>query len=125
MPSFAEEMQQVATELLTEFDERPVSNKIQLIKNNSSVWNETLAEDVITEGATITLTGVATPYSQSMVNGTTIQAGDIKLTITSATEPLAQDKISLDGVQYSIVSISPFAYTGKQTTIAYALQVRR
>ena len=123
--TFATDMQQVATELLTEFDERPADGKIQLIKNSSAVWDEILAEDVITEGATIDLVGVAVPYSQSMVDGTTIQTGDIKLTVTLATEPLAQDKIILDGVEHSIVSITPFAYTGKPLTIAYAIQIRR
>ena len=123
--SFSEDMQQVATELLTEFDERPVGGKIQLVKNSAAVWNPVLAEDVITPGATIDLTGVAVPYSQSMINGTTIQTGDIKLTITNGVEPEQQDKILLDGVQYSIMPISHFAYTGKDLTIAYAIQIRR
>jgi hypothetical protein len=123
--TFATDMQQVATELLTEFDERPVGGKIQLQKNSSAVWDEILAEDVITPVALIDLTGVAVPYSQSLVNDTTIQSGDIKLTVTMATEPLAQDKVILDGVEHSIVSINPFAYTGKPLTIAYAIQIRR
>ena len=123
--SFATDMQDVATELLTEFDERPAGSKIQLQKNSSSVWDEILAEDVITPGALIDLTGVAVPYSQGMVDGTTIQSGDIKLTVTLATEPFAQDKILLDGVEYSIVTIVPFAFTGKPLTIAYAIQIRR
>ena len=123
--TFATDMQQVATELLTEFDERPVGGKIQLVKNSEAVWDPILAEYVITQGATIDLTGVAVPYSQSMIDGTTIQSGDIKLTVTLAAEPLAQDKILLDGVQHSIVSIVPFAYTGKDLTIAYAIQIRR
>ena len=123
--SFATDMQDVATELLTEFDERPVGGKIQLQKNSSSVWNEILAEDVITPGALIDLTGVAVPYSQGMVDGTTIQSGDIKLTITNGAEPLAQDKVIIDSVEHSIVNLLPFSYTGKDLTIAYAIQLRR
>lgn len=118
-------MQVVADKLLNKFDERGSGNKIQLKKNSSAVWDEVLGEDVITSGALIDLTGVATPYLQGMVDGTAIQSGDIKLTITSTVEPLAQDKILLDGIEYSIVSIQPFAYTGKDKTIAYAIQVRR
>ena len=122
---FASEMADVATDLLTEFDERPVGGKIQMQKNSSAVWDKTLAEDVVTPGALIDLTGVAVPYSQGMVDGTAIQSGDIKLTVTSAVEPLAQYKVILDGVQHSIVSITPFVYTGKDQTIAYSIQIRR
>ena len=123
--SFATDMQDVASELLAEFDERRASDKIQLKKNSSAVWDPILAEDVITQGATIDLTGVAVPYSQGLVDGTTIQSGDIKLTVTMATEPLAQDKVILDGAEHSIISIVPFAFTGKPLTIAYAIQIRR
>ena len=123
--SFAADMAQVATDLLGEFDERPVSDKIQLKRNSVAVWDPTLVEDVITPGATIDLTGVAVPYSQGLVDGTTIQSGDIKLTVTMATEPLAQDKVILDGAEHSIISIVPFAFTGKPLTIAYAIQIRR
>ena len=123
--SFATDMQQVATELLTEFDERPVGAKIQLQKNSVAVWDPALAEDVITKGALVNLTGVAVPYSQGLVDGTVIQSGDIKLTVTMDSEPLAQDKVILDGVEYSIISIKPFSYTGKGLTIAYSIQIRR
>ena len=123
--TFATDMQQVATELLTEFDERPVGGKIQLQKNSVAVWDPVLAEDVITPGALIDLTGVAVPYSQGLVDGTAIQSGDIKLTVTNGVEPEQQDKIILDGVEYSIMPIQPFAYTGKSLTIAYAIQIRR
>lgn len=122
---FASDMADVATDLLTEFDERPTDSKIMLHSSNTSVWNPTLAEDVITAGAIVSLTGVASVYNSNLVDGSTIQSGDIKLTITSAVEPLAQDKIVLDDVQYSIVSITPLAYTGKDKTIAYIIQLRR
>lgn len=122
---FASDMSDVATDLLNEFDERTGDNKIILQRNSTSVWNETIAEEVITAGEKIPLTGVAVPYSQSMIDGTTIQSGDIKLTITNGVEPHQQDKIILDGVQYSIMPIKPFAYTGKDQTIAYAIQLRR
>jgi hypothetical protein len=120
--SFASDMAGVATDLLNEFDER--TNKILLKKNSVAVWDSEIAENVITEGATVELTGVATPYDQAMVDGNTIQTGDIKLTITNSVEPSAQDKIEVDGVEYSIVAITPFAYTGKNKTIAYAVHIR-
>ena len=122
---FAAEMSQVATDLLTEFDERSDDNKIKLKRNSVAVWDPVIAENVITPGDVIALTGVAVPYNQGMVDGTTIQAGDIKLTVTNLVEPNQQDKIEVDGVEHSIISIMPFAYTGKDQTIAYAIQLRR
>ena len=123
--SFAVKMQGVADKLLSKFDERPVGDKIQLRRKSDPVWDEDLAENIITPGATIDLVGVATPYDQTLVNGTTIQSGDVKLTVTMANEPDAQDKILLDDYEYSIVDIKPFAYTGTALTIAYAIQIRR
>ena len=37
--SFATDMQQVADELLTEFDERPADQKIKLLRSGGQVWN--------------------------------------------------------------------------------------
>ena len=122
---FAAEMSQVATDLLTEFDERSDDNKIKLKRNSVAVWDPVIAENVITPGDVIALTGVAVPYNQGMVDGTTIQAGDIKLTVTNLVEPSQQDKIEVDGVEHSIISVMPFTYTGKDQTIAYAIQLRR
>lgn len=122
---FASDMADVATDLLNEFDEREGDNKIKLKKNSAPVWDEVLGEDVITPLPLVDLTGVAVPYSQGLVDGTTIQSGDIKLTITNGVKPLAQDKILLDGVEYSVVGIDPFAYTGEDQAIAYAVQIRR
>jgi hypothetical protein len=123
--SFADEMAQVATELLTEFDEREPGGKIKLIRQGIGVWDEIEGETVFPDPVEIDLTGVAVPYSATLVNGTTIQAGDIKLTITNGVEPTQADKVLIDGVQYSIVANTPFAYTGKDLTIAYAVQLRK
>ena len=122
--SFAIKMQGIADKLLNKFDERESGNKIQLQKLSEAVFDELLAEMVVPKRPLVDLIGVAVPYSQGLVDGNTIQSGDIKLTVTSDVEPLAQDKVIVDGVEYSIISIAPYAYTGKDKTIAYAIQIR-
>ena len=121
--SFATDMQKVATDLLSKFDER--TTKIQLISPGERVWDAGLGEYVFGADTTIDLTGVATTYNQSLVNETTIRTGDIQLTLTNAVEVNQDDKILLDGVQHSVVSVEPSAYTGKDLTIAYRVQIRR
>jgi len=123
--SFAKRMQGVADKLLTKFDERPAGSRMQLIQQGAAVWDDVLVEMVFPAPVTTEVIGVAVPYSQNLVDGTTIQSGDIKVTITSDVEPMAADKMSIDGVQYSVISILPYAYTGKDLTMAYAVQLRR
>ena len=123
--SFAKRMQGVADKLLNKFDERTGDNKIMLIKAGASSYNETTRETEFEPDTIIPLTGVVVPYSSGLVDGTAIQAGDARLTVTNEQEPLHPDKILLDGVEWSIVDIDPYAYTGKDLTIAYAIQIRK
>ena len=121
--SFATDMQKVATDLLTKFDER--DTKIQLITPGARVWDAGLGEYVFGADTFTDLTGVAVDYSQSMINETTIRTGDIQLRLTKAVEVNQDDKILLDGVQHSVVAPNPVAYTGKDLTIVYKVQIRR
>lgn len=124
MASFAQRMQGVADRLLNQFDERPSSSKITLRRKSTSSFDFERGANVITDGESLSLTGVVVPYSTSLINGTAIQSGDIKLSITNAVEPLMGDKVYIDGKEYSIVSIVPVAYTGKDLTINYFVQIR-
>jgi len=121
--SFAKEMQEVAEELLTEFDER--ENKMILRVAGESYFDASLAETVIGENQEYELTGVATNYSEGLINGTTIQSGDIQLSVLCEVEPTQANKVVIDGVESSIVAVNPVAYTGKDKTIMYKIQVRR
>lgn len=123
--SFATDMQKLATDLLTEFDERSDADKLMLIKKGAKAWDPVLGEEVFAADTEIPLTGVAVPYSASLINNTTIQQGDILLTITNAVEVTTADKVRVDGVELSVVSSNPVAYTGKDLTIAYKVQLRR
>ena len=121
--SFAKEMQEVAEELLNEFDER--DEKMILRVAGESYFDTNLAETVIGEAQEYDLTGVATTYSEGLINGTTIQNGDIQLSVLCDVEPKQDDKVVIDDVEASIVTVNPVAYTGKDKTIMYKIQARR
>lgn len=114
---FASEMQEVASELLGEFDES--NGRIVLVKvGGDPVWSESLGEMVIHASTDIPLTGVTVAFSAAQINGTTIQQGDV-MCIVQALDPsigvTLQDKVKIDGVQWSIVDTPLVDYTGLTT----------
>ena len=122
--SFAKRMQNVASKLLDKFDES--EGRIVSVKPaGEPVWNDTLGEYVPQLPQEIVLVGVTVPYSQSMVNGTTIQSGDVQV-IAKFVNPIEislQDKVRIGGVQWSIVSTPLVDYTG--VVICYKIQCRK
>lgn len=122
---FASDMQEVASDMLGEFDES--SGRIVLVKlGGEPVWNETLGEMVIHASTDIPLTGVTVAFSAAQVNGTTIQQGDV-MCVVQALDPLIgislQDKVKIDGVQWSIVDTPLVDYTG--LTICHKIHCRK
>ena len=122
---FASDMQEVANDLLGEFDESPW--RIALVKvGGDPVWNETLGEMVIPASSDIPLTGVTVAFSAAQINGTTIQQGDV-MCIVQALDPSVgislQDKIKIGGVQWSIVDTPLVDYTG--LTICHKIHCRK
>lgn len=122
---FASDMQDVASELLGEFDES--NGRIVLVKvGGDPVWNETLGEVVIPASTDIPLTGVTVAFSAAQINGTTIQQGDV-MCIVQALDPSIgislQDKVKIGGVQWSIVDTPLVDYTG--LTICHKIHCRK
>lgn len=122
---FASDMQEVANDLLGEFDES--NGRIVLVKlGGEPVWNETLGEMVIPASTDIPLTGVTVAFSSSQVDGTTIQQGDV-MCVVQALDPSIgislQDKVKIDGVQWSIVDTPLVDYTG--LTICHKIHCRK
>lgn len=121
--SFAQKMKKVADDLLVKFDER--TDKIMLVRPGSKAFNVSTGEYEFTGGETVPITGVVTTYDNNMIDGTTVQSGDKRL-ISTANEVVSNDdKVILDGVEHSVVSVSPYAYTGDSMTIAFEAQLRR
>jgi len=122
---FASDMQDVASELLGEFDES--NGRIVLVKvGGEPVWSESLGEMVIPASLDITLRGVTVAFSAAQINGTTIQQGDV-MCIVQALNPSVgvslQDKVKIGGVQWSIVDTPLVDYTG--ITICHKIHCRK
>lgn len=120
--------QNIASRLLAKFDERIVGvDSIQLEQTPSS-FNPITGEYEFGTPVFFNLVGVAVSFSKEhtnaiSTNGNVIQAGDQLLKIDSTVEPKINDKILLDGLKYSIVSIDPSRYTNR--TILYTVHLRK
>ena len=133
--SFAKKMQGVADKLLTKFDERTGGNRLAILKQGAVVWNDTIAENVIGPDVKYYLTGVQINTSAGTVNGTTIQSGDMFITVSTLIVnssgatidyvPRVADKVLIDGVEWSVVDTPHANYTGNNLIVAYKLQVRK
>ena len=119
----AKRMQNTATRLLSKFDES--SGRIVLVKiGGEPVWDPVKAEMVLPASTEIPLTGVTVAFSAAQVNGTTIQSGDVMCIVKSGdTEITQQDKVKIDGVQWSIVDTPLVDYTG--ITICHKIHCRK
>ena len=111
---FASDMQDVANDLLGEFDES--NGRIVLVKvGGDPVWSESLGEMVIPASTDIPLRGVTVAFSSAQINGTTIQQGDVMCIVQTLDPSIGislQDKVKIDGVQWSIVDTPLVDYTG-------------
>lgn len=121
--SFAARMKKVSDKLLTKFDERDV--KIQLKVAGARTFNNITAEYEWGADTQYEMTGVAVGYDDNMIDGTTIQTGDIRLVVFCEVKPENENKVIIDGTEYSIVNISPAAYTGIDKVINYKIQIRK
>ncbi len=133
--SFAEKMQEVASKLLSKFDERTGDDRLAILKQGDVVWNDTTAENDIGPDTKYFLTGVQINNLAGLVNGTTILQGDMVLTVSTSIvdesgvvvdyTPRTADKILIDGVEWSVVDVPHSNYTGNALTVVYKIQVRK
>ena len=119
----AKRMQSTATRLLSKFDES--NERIVLVKvGGEPVWDPVSAEMVLPASSEIPLTGVTVAFSAEHVNGTTIQSGDVMCIVKAGDEEITQqDKVKIDGVQWSIVDTPLVDYTG--LTICHKIHCRK
>ena len=119
----ANRMQSTATRLLSKFDES--NGRIVLVKvGGEPVWDSVKAEMVLPASIEIPLTGVTAAFSAAQVNGTTIQSGDVMCIVKAGdAEITQQDKVKIDGIQWSIVDTPLVDYTG--LTICHKIHCRK
>lgn len=133
--AFAERMQSTATRLLNKFDEREGDDRIALLVPGAKVWNGTIGEYEIGPDTKYFLTGVELTPNNNMVDGTTVRSGDEFITASvdvfdeSGAKvnivPKVDDKLLIDGVEWSTVATEHVNYTGGGLIVAFKMQVRK
>lgn len=116
--AFSRKMAGVSTRLLTKY-----GSTVSLIRASNKVWDPNLGEYVFEPDTTITLAGVPVPVAVGLINGTTIQAGDMIVKADGVVEPKMEDKVSFSGAQWSVINIERKMVN--DDTIAWFIQVRK
>lgn len=116
--AFSKHMQGVATRLLGKY-----GSSVTLVSIGDAVWDPVLAEDVPGAETRTVLTSVPVPVNAKLVNGTTIQAGDMIVKSDFSVVPHMQDKVEFGGEQWSVVGIEKKIVN--DDVVAYFIQVRK
>lgn len=116
--AFSRKMAGVATRLLAKY-----GSTVSLIRAGAKVWDSNLGEYVFGPDTELPLAGVPVPVAVGLINGTTIQAGDMVVKADGGVEPKPEDKVSFAGAQWSIVNIERKLVNDQ--TIAWFIQVRK
>lgn len=116
--AFSKKMQGVATRLLGKY-----GSTVTLVRAGETTWDPVLGEDVQGPSVNIPLTSVPVPVNAGLVNGTTIQAGDMVVKTDFSVVPDIDDKINFGGEQWSVVGIEKKMVN--DDVVAYFIQVRK
>ena len=114
----SKKMQGVATRLLGKY-----GSTVTLARAGSKVWNPVTGEYEWQPDTQIPLTAVPVPINAALVNGTTIQAGDMIVKADYRVLPKMEDKVDFGGERWSVVGIER-----KQVNddiVAWFIQVRK
>lgn len=116
--AFSRKMQGVATRLLTKY-----GSTVILIRAGIKVWNPDEGEYVQQPDTIIALKAVPVPVNATLVDGTTIQAGDMIVKADYSVLPSMEDKIEFSGEQWSVVGIEKKIVN--DDIVAWFIQVRK
>lgn len=133
--SFATKMQGVNNKLCAKFDERKGNDRLAIIKQGDQTFNMTTGETEFGPDVKYFLTGVQINALAGMVNGTTIQQGDMSITASTIVKdeldatvdyvPRVNDKMLIDGVEWSIEDAPHVNYTGNDVIVSFKMTVRK
>lgn len=116
--AFSKKMQGVATRLLDQY-----GSTVTLVRSGGKVWNPSTGEYDVSPETTHPLTSVPVPVNAGLVNGTTIQAGDMVVKADYSVLPKMEDKIDFDGERWSVVGIQKKKIN--DDPIVWFIQVRK
>jgi len=115
---FSKRMQGVATRLLSKY-----GSSVTLVRAGGRVWDEVSGEFIRSADTKIPMISAPVPVNARLVNGATIQAGDMVVKADSSVLPKMEDKIDFGGERWSVVAIEK--KTVNDDVIAYFIQVRK
>lgn len=115
---FSRRMQGVATRLLTRY-----GSTVKLVRTGARVWDAPSGEYITAPDTVIDLKSVPVPVKESLINGTTIRAGDMIVKADFSVQPTQADKIVFNATRWAIVGIEPKIVN--DDVVAYFIQVRR
>lgn len=116
--AFSKKMQGVATRLLGKY-----GSTVTLERAGGKVWNPTTGEYDILPPQSIPLISVPVPVNVGLINGTTIQAGDMVVKADYSVLPKMEDKVIFGGDHWSVVGIEKKMVN--DDIVAYFIQVRK
>lgn len=116
--AFSKKMQGVATKLLTKY-----GSTVTLVRAGSKVWDENLGEYIQQPDTSIPLAAVPVPINIALVNGATIQSGDMMVKADYAVLPKMEDKVDFNGERWSVVNIERKQVN--DDVVAWFIQVRK
>lgn len=116
--AFSKRMQGVGKRLLPKF-----GSTVSLIRTGSKVWDEVLGEYIWSADEVLPLKAVPVPVDARLVNGTTIQAGDMIVKADCSVVPKMEDKVQFGGEQWSIEAIAKKMVN--DDVVTYFIQVRK
>lgn len=115
---FSRKMEGVATRLLGTY-----GSTVTLLRAGDKVWDAELGEFVQQPDTELALTAVPVPVNAGLVNGTTIQAGDMVVKADYSVLPKMEDKVQFSGEQWSVVGIQKKIVN--DDVVAWFIQVRK
>lgn len=116
--AFSKKMQGVATKLFSKY-----GSTVTLLRAGVDVWDPVLGEMVPSPDTQIPLTSVPVPVSLGLVDGTTIQAGDMVTKADYSVMPTQKDKVQFRGEQWSVVGVDPKLVN--DDIIAWFIRIRK
>lgn len=116
--AFSKKMQGVATRLLDKY-----GSTVTLVRAGSKVWNPVTGEYEWQPDTQIPLTSVPVPVRLGLINGTTIQAGDMVVKADYSVLPTQEDKVDFNGSRWSVVGVEPKIVN--DDIVAWFIQVRK
>lgn len=116
--AFSKKMQGVATRLLGKY-----GSTVTLVRAGGKVWDPVEGEYAQAPDTTLSLTAVPVPVNIALVNGTTIQAGDMVVKADYSVLPKMEDKVDFNGERWSVVALERKQVN--DDVVAWFIQVRK